>query len=113
MNTPFPGALDASALRSEASGKSFEQALKKAESSDESEITEACEQFESYFIQMMLKEMRKTSFAPMGREEAIFVDMLDEERAKGAAKSQTFGLADMMAKQLKRQGASGNGKIDN
>jgi flagellar protein FlgJ len=114
METSFPGSFNTGALRSEASGTSFEEALKKASSSsEESELKKACEQFEAYFIQMMFREMRKTSFSPQGREEAIFTDMLDEEISKGAAKAQTFGLAEMMAKQIKRQGASGNGAIDN
>jgi flagellar protein FlgJ len=113
METSFPGALKVGALRSEASGKAFEDALRKADASlDDKGLKEACEQFEAYFIQMAFREMRKTSFSTKGREEAIFMDMLDEERAKGAAKSQTFGLAEMMAKQIKRQGASGKGMLD-
>jgi flagellar protein FlgJ len=72
---------------------------------EKTELMAACESFESYFLQMMLREMRKTQlddegFIPKGQAERIFTDLLDEERAKLAAKSGGIGLAAMMYKQM-------------
>lgn len=69
------------------------------------ELREACESFESYFIQTMFREMRKTSFDENGfiaksQAEKMFTDMMDEETAKTAAKTGGIGLADMMYKQM-------------
>ncbi len=69
------------------------------------EIMEACQSFESYFLQMMFREMRKTSlddggFIGKSNAENIFTDMLDEEVSKQAAKGGGIGLADMMYRQI-------------
>jgi len=65
----------------------------------------AAEAFESYFIQMMLTEMRRTipddkSFIPKSHAERIFTEMLDEEIAKEAARAGSFGLADTIVRQM-------------
>jgi Rod binding domain-containing protein len=91
-------------------GAAFCEALQKAsESGDASELKKACVQFEAYFFQMMLREMRKTVFSGSGRgrEEEIFLDMLDEERSKIAAQADGLGLARQMFEQMRRQGVSG------
>jgi len=75
---------------------------------EDAAVREACEAFESYFLQTMFREMRKTSLDGGGligksNAELIFTDMLDEEVSKQAAKSGGIGLADMMMRQLSRQ----------
>jgi flagellar protein FlgJ len=74
---------------------------------DRAEIRKAAEMFESYFIQMMFRELRKTtlnenSFIPKSHAEKIFTDMLDEQVSKDAAASGGLGLADMIYKQMTR-----------
>ena len=79
-------------------------------SGDKAEIMQACKDFESYFLQMMFRQMRKTSmslsedsFMPVGRAEETFQDMLDEEYAKKAANTGGgIGLATFMYKQMTR-----------
>ena len=95
--------------KEQAAGEGFKAALDAAAArNDETRLRTACEGFESYFLQTMFREMRKTSlnagglFAKSGAEE-IFEDMLDEERAKAAAKRGGIGLADMVCKQLSKQ----------
>lgn len=69
------------------------------------DLEKACADFESYFLQMMFREMRKTAveggFMPKSQAENIFQDMLDEEYAKKSAKAGGVGLADTMLRQLR------------
>ena len=71
------------------------------------QIRKAAEAFESYFIQIMFREMRRTTFDerglfPRSNAERIFTDMLDEEIAKSAAAGRGIGLADMIYQQMTR-----------
>ena len=68
-------------------------------------IYEAASAFESYFIQMMLREMRKTipedkTFLPKSNAEKIFTDLLDEELAKEIANGRGMGLANHIVAQM-------------
>jgi flagellar protein FlgJ len=91
---------------------SFQAVLDAAQAGDKNmelaQIKEACEAFESYFLQILFREMRKTSFdengfIPKSNAERIFTDMMDEETAKQSAKSGGIGLAKMMYEQMTRQ----------
>ena len=71
------------------------------------QIRLAAEAFESYFLQIMFREMRRTTFDdgglfPRSNAERIFTDMLDEEIAKSAASGRGIGLADMIYEQMTR-----------
>ena len=76
---------------------------------DRAAIREASEMFESYFIQMMFREMRRSSetlnensFIPRSQAERIFTEMLDEQKAIDAAANGGIGLADMIYNQMTR-----------
>ena len=74
---------------------------------DRGQIRRAAEMFESYFIQMMFREMRRTNFnengiIPRSNAETIFTEMLDETMADVAAERGGFGLADMLYRQMTR-----------
>ncbi len=91
--------------------KEFESILKKAENSDteDAALKEATKEFESYFLQTIMKEMRKTipennDFIKKGQGEKIFTDLLDEHYAKMSAEQNTVGLADMLYKQMTNKG---------
>jgi flagellar protein FlgJ len=93
-----------------AADEGFQAALEAAEQqNDEIGLKKACEGFESYFLQMMFREMRKTGlragsiFAKSNAEE-IFEDMLYEEYSKTAASRGGIGLADMMYRQMSKKG---------
>lgn len=62
----------------------------------------ACSDFESIFMNQMLKEMRKTvnksKFIHGGQAEEIFSDMLDQEKSK----EMSVGIGDVLYKQLER-----------
>jgi len=72
------------------------------------QIRNAAEMFEAYFLQIMFREMRRTTFNedglfPKSQAERIFTDMLDEEISNQAASSSNgFGLADMIYAQMTR-----------
>jgi len=71
------------------------------------EIKTAAEAFESYFLQIMLREMRSTipndnTFIPRSQAEEIFTDMLDEQVAKESTKAGGIGLANMIIQQMTR-----------
>ena len=62
-------------------------------------LREACEGFESIFIQKMWQEMRKTvpqNGMMHGKEEHYWQDMYDQELAKKMTSAGGIGLADMM-----------------
>lgn len=76
-----------------------------------SPLYEQCREFEGLFVEMMLKEMRKTlnkedSILDGGQAEEIFEDMLYQEYAAGMTKASNFGLADKVYLELVRSGAS-------
>lgn len=91
--------------------------IKKLESlkgkEDEKEIKEACEQFESVFINMLFKQMRKTiedgGLVQKSHARETFEGMLDEEMSKAITKAGGIGLSDMMVKHfLDRYAKSGD-----
>lgn len=93
--------------KTETESSSFEKSIENAaDSGDEEQLMDACIEFESYFLKMMLSSMRNTidtedSFIPQSNGEKIFQSMLDEEYADKAAKSGNgIGLAKVLYKQL-------------
>ena len=79
----------------------FEAALKSAaESGNDEQIKSACESFESYFLSVMFKEMRKTINSQKTQAEIIFQEMLDDSLAEKAVSSGGIGLAAFMYKQM-------------
>lgn len=68
-------------------------------------LREACEGFESIFIQKMWQEMRNTvpkGGMTHGKEERFWQDMYDQELSKSMTSAGGIGLADMMYEQLSR-----------
>ena len=68
---------------------------------DDQELRAACKEFETTFINMLFKEMRKT----VGSSDSNFAmdtyqQMLDEELAESASKGNGIGIAEMMYNQL-------------
>lgn len=89
----------------EAKTKAFSEALETAlENKDEKELKKACVEFESYFLNMMFKSMRKTIVPGMEKSNAekMFQEMLDQEMCQNIAESGGIGFADMMYNQLSK-----------
>lgn len=103
------GMQSANIRQEQAKTSAFEEALNAAQKSgDDEKVMEAAREFESYFLQMMFKEMRNTvpkgELIPRNNAEEIFQSMLDEEYAKNASKGAGIGLAQMIYEQMTRGG---------
>ncbi len=77
----------------------------------EADLRKAAEEFEAYFVQQLMSQMRKA--IPSGgllhsRGEDMFRDLMDEQLGKDIAQSHGFGLADSLYRQLSlEQGQTG------
>lgn len=68
-------------------------------------VRAAAEQFESYFLQMMLRSMRQTLSQDGlfdSQETKAFTDMFDQQMAQTISKNKGIGLADMLEAQIKQ-----------
>lgn len=83
--------------------KMFEQAK---ESKDEEKLKDACRQFESVFMNMLMKNMRNTihedGIMKKSHAREMFEGMLDEKIAEESSKGEGMGLAKQMYKQLSK-----------
>lgn len=84
----------------------LEKTLEKVntESGDDKELLEACKSFESYFVEQVFKEMKKTvhSSDDEGEYMQYFGDMLTEQYAKNISDSGQLGIAQMLYESMKR-----------
>jgi len=90
----------------------FEKRLQDAmENKDEKELKQVCREFEGIVLNMMYKQMKatvpKSTLLPSDPGREIFESMLDEELMGEASKNGSFGLAEVLYKQLRRNIASG------
>lgn len=73
---------------------------------EKEKLEEACKDFESIFVNQLMKSMRKTvnktGLIDGGRGEEIFQSMLDEEYSKEIAKEGRLGISDMLFRQLSK-----------
>ncbi|MFW5649424.1 MAG: rod-binding protein [Candidatus Alkaliphilus sp. MAG34] len=73
---------------------------------DPEKLMEVCKEFESIFINMILKQARNTQqlggFEERSYAREIFEEMQDEQMAQCMAKGQGIGLAQELYKQLSR-----------
>ena len=71
---------------------------------NEHQLSAACSEMESLFINYLFKEMRatisKSGFISGGRGEEIFTSLLDAERSRNISTAGGIGLAAIMLEQL-------------
>lgn len=99
---------DTGAKKNKVSDDNFQKYLEKAYSQgDQDKLKKACEDFESIFLNMMLKEMRatvqKADLTPTDSGRDVFEGMMDDELMKNASKSGGVGLSKILFKQLSAQ----------
>lgn len=74
------------------------------DNASDKELMDVCKSFESYFVEQMFKEMKKT--VPTTDEESPYVsyfgDMLYEEYADDLIESGGMGIAQMLYESMKR-----------
>lgn len=78
---------------------------------EDARLKDAVQQYEQVFLKQLFAEMRKTIpktnlLGGHSKEQEMFEDMLDEERAKAWSSSGGIGLASIMYEQLKKQNES-------
>ncbi len=71
-----------------------------------SKLHDAAQQFESLFVDMLFKEMRKSAppvslTGKTSNAEQMFGDMLDEKRAEELAKTDSLGIGKIVERQLR------------
>lgn len=75
-----------------------------ANTPNEEQLRKACEDFESIFVDYMMKQMRKTvtKSGTMGTSQAeqLYTSMLDSEVSKNVSQARGIGLATMMYNQM-------------
>jgi len=84
---------------------SFERRLKSAmDENNKEELKKVCREFEAIMLEMMYKQMKATvprsDLIPRDAGHEIFESMLDESLAQEASSSGSFGLADILYRQL-------------
>ena len=105
-----PAAAAADIMRQNNDNDNFQRVLEAAVASqDDAELLMAAKEFESYFIHVLLREMRNTipdddenRLFPKSHGERIFQDMLDEEKARQMTQAGGIGLAQKMFQQMRR-----------
>ena len=90
--------------------------LAEPESKTDEELMETCKQFESLFVNQLLKEMRKTvpkdGIIAQSQEEEMFTSMFDEEVSKQISNSGRMGLAEMLFDQLRNKSKDNKPEFD-
>ena len=86
----------------------FERHLTSAmDKNDEKELKKACQEFEGILLDMMYKQMKatvpKSDLIPSDIGNDIFQSMLDEKLVEEASTSNSFGLGDILYKQLSKK----------
>lgn len=72
------------------------------------ELKEVCKEFEAYFVEMVMKEVKKSlpesenEDAGMGKLKDFFMDNMITELAEQVCEQQNLGLADTMYEQMKQ-----------
>ena len=99
---------DAQAIAAMAESESFESKLRSAMTTqNEAELKDACVQFEELMLGIMYKSMKATiqrsDLTPEAPGRDIFEQWQDDALMKKIAERGTFGLADMMYKQLSKR----------
>lgn len=82
----------------------LEDKLKNTNSLEDKELMDVCKSFETYFVEQVFKEMRKTVPESEEKNEYMdyFGDMLYEEYSKEITKNDGMGIAQMLYESMKR-----------
>lgn len=110
INNGMVNNLTAGAVQSasQAADNSFEMHLKAAmDNKDDKELKKACQQFEGIMLDTLYKQMKATIIKSDLVEEdtghEIFQSMLDDSLMEKASGTGSFGLAEVLYKQLGKQ----------
>ena len=98
------GAMDMASMQAEHVGQDGVLEKSHVTAEDREKLREVSEEFESVFLDLVLKSMRntvpKSELMDGGNGEEIFRSMLDTEHAKNMAKQRMTGIASTIEKDL-------------
>ena len=97
--------LEGSATKAYTDFSQFAEMRRNAQQAPNSSLEEVAKQFESLFINMVLKSMRDASFGdPMfdSNQSEFYQDMFDKQIAVDMAKDKGIGLADTLIQQMQK-----------
>lgn len=101
------GATPLKALATTASAKATAKSAEET-AQEKAKLKKACQMFEAQFLKILWKEMRKTvqltKLNHGGYGEEVFTDLLDQAVSDQSVKSGSMGIADMLERQLSREG---------
>lgn len=107
-NYAFTSAVTDTAGKSRSEAKLSNVSTDRLKGSSDDELMDVCRQFESYFLEQVFKEMKKTipeeemtSNASKSLKE-YFEDELIREYSERSTQTQSLGLAQMLYEQMKR-----------
>jgi len=108
MGSASGSAADAQSIASKAETDSFESKLRSAMTNqNDAALKEACVQFEELMLGILYKSMKSTihrsELLPPAPGRDIYEQWQDDALMKKIAERGTFGLADMMYKQLSKR----------
>jgi len=104
--------LDAAASRAYMDFSQFAQMRADAKASPQDSLREVAKQFESIFVNMMLKSMRDASFGDElfdSNQSELYQEMFDKQIALDMTKDKGIGLADVLVQQMQRYAPAENG----
>lgn len=106
-NTFLNSLTDTSAIEQTVDQNKFEAILKDAmATSDDSKLEEACAEFESYYLNKVFSEMRKSipksEVVEKSEGHDIYEDMLYDAYSKEISAGKGAGLKEMLYNQLKK-----------
>jgi flagellar protein FlgJ len=85
----------------------LEEATLNSEDENDEELKDACKEYETYFIQKLFEEMRKTIPESEMLEKSTghdtYEDMVYDEMAKEISEAGGIGIADMMYEELSKK----------
>jgi len=110
-STPYN--LTPGMVSSTVSADDLETKLKSGTSTDK-ELMDVCKSFESYMLEQVYKNMKKT--VPQDEDQGPYVeqfgDMLYEQYAKDTTENQSIGIAQMLYDSMKRNGVQSGTATD-
>lgn len=94
-----------SQLSSVSAGSASDKISSVGRDSSDEELMEACKSFETYFVQKMIEEAKKTieNEDEQGEYTKMFADMRNEQLASSITESGQIGLAQQLYDNLKTQ----------
>lgn len=84
----------------------LENTLNKTSEATDEEMMNACKEFETYFVQQVFEEMKKTVHSSDDDNDYMqqFGDILTESYAKSVSDTEQLGIAKMLYESMKRNG---------